>query len=341
MKNINNCTYEKFDKIINNKNITNMLVFGDLNDMPCEEFLNKSIKYFATYEKVNGCESYKVVIRDTNYQYINPTQEIFDFVWVGNSFCFFDDIETFLGSLLKLLKNGATIAGCVLNMNYIGRITDLFNGNWCSRGYTLEEHHSLEKITNVFDKFQLQETIYIPIKPELSLLEIKNIEKMKDTFKDFDVEMFTIKKYLFKVRKDESKVLIEKIRNEMIFYLKRIEHDICVEQSLNTIADFFSEEIINCNEFIKIIHNVIINVDKVENILGVKAYELGLIEFSFEMLNDAYGYNSSNEDVTYNLSLLLMQLGEKTIALDLLIKLNSSREDICKLVKQLEGVHYE
>ncbi|MFC0414206.1 glycosyltransferase [Cytobacillus solani] len=137
------------------------------------------------------------------------------------------------------------------------------------------------------------------------------------------------------------KQITEKIRfnqQELIMLLRRIEYEIDLEQSIQTLIKVLLDPNITTNEIIMIIENNIIQKVKVLNIIGITCYEQGFYEDILVYLNKSYDIDKNNDQTLYNLGFFLHKLGENKSALNYLVKIQHIDKEIELLISEVQKI---
>lgn len=137
------------------------------------------------------------------------------------------------------------------------------------------------------------------------------------------------------------KQITEKIRfnqQELIMLLRRIEYEIDLEQSIQTLIKVLLDPNITTNEIVMIIENNIIQKVKVLNIIGITCYEQGFYEDILVYLNKSYDIDKNNDQTLYNLGFILHKLGENKSALNYLVKIQHIDKEIELLISEVQKI---
>lgn len=163
---------------------------------------------------------------------------------------------------------------------------------------------------------------------------------------EYELSLFYLEKISNKTEKIIS--LIEEINLAIIiprknkernlkFLLRRIENDIEVEESINTILNKFTNKELDYEEIIENIMLNIIEKEKLLNLLGIKFYENNIYDCVIPFLQKAYKINSENIDIIYNLGCILYNFGEKKMALGYLEKIQNIDFEIDQFIQRVKG----
>jgi hypothetical protein len=124
---------------------------------------------------------------------------------------------------------------------------------------------------------------------------------------------------------------------ETKFLLRRIENNIEFEESLNTILNLLTSNIITETDIIASVSKDIIEKENVLNTIAVKCFEEALYEYVIPFLQKAYEINECNENTIFNLGFVLNSFGEKEMALEYLKKLQYINDETQELISSIEG----
>jgi O-antigen biosynthesis protein len=144
-----------------------------------------------------------------------------------------------------------------------------------------------------------------------------------------------VKDILREIKKEEMK------RNtELVYILRRIEHDINPEETKRKIVRFISNDYYQENEILETIQNQTINKEKVLNAIAIYAFESNLHDAIFPYLNRAYEINSKNNDTLFNLGFILAEYGHVETAISYIEKMDVIDQDAFDLLERIKGDRY-
>lgn len=152
-------------------------------------------------------------------------------------------------------------------------------------------------------------------------------------FNEIDIE---VEQILKEIQLDEVNKKVE-----LVSLLRRIEHDIELEETKKQLVEFISFNGYQEQEIIETVLKQTVNKEKVLNAIAILSFEYNLHDAIFPYLNKAYELNSSNDDTLFNLGFILAEYGDTKSAIFYFEKMTIKDKDVTDILAKLKGDLYE
>jgi Predicted glycosyltransferases len=298
-------------------------------------------------------------------------EEYFDYILCGDVIQQLNDPWQMLKNIRKHLKVDGKLLLSVQNVMYLSIIKSLLNGFWSYEEPTLiNKNHirffTLEEITRMLETnlFTIKDLYCNRSKPDNNdemLIKTFNSITGKDLTNQYEAYSYLIlaekqenaervtAKSVKKTNMDEGISLMKKkvsfeekvcdigTDKKTIFFLRRIENNILVEESIKELISLIDEKRLTVNKIEKLIR---LNVIKKELIL-LRIVDYCCINklnnYTMQFLLKAYEINMNNIDTIYKLGEILFRMGEKELSLQYLRKIETHSELAKQLIKEVRG----
>lgn len=285
----------------------------------------------------NFAEVYSLDIENNK---LNYEEEYFDYIIFSDVLEGFYNPQKVLENMKKYLKPKGHILVSVSNIMHHSVIRQLINGSWTYEENGIIRNNNIRFFTKREIIKLLNNLGFKDIK--LSALQGYTISEDDDFIKQIsqaalhkNEEEFYTYKYLLKVK--NSKIISEEIIRKFKYLIRRIEFDIDIEETEEELIEFVEKSMISYDDIIEIIEKNSIDKVFVLNYIAIKCYENGFLEEVLPLLNRAYELSPQDLNTSYNIAYVLNTIGEKSLAIQFLNKLNTTNEEIEKLKNIIGG----
>lgn len=127
----------------------------------------------------------------------------------------------------------------------------------------------------------------------------------------------------------------------LVFLLRRIEHDIDKAQTLNTLMEFIESGVLSTNDIIHVTENDIVKKEELLQTIAVYCYEYKLTESALTLLENAYQRDTQDPITAYHLAYILSMTGKSDVALNLLDQLDQKDAKILELIAKIKEAQHE
>ncbi|MEJ8552663.1 glycosyltransferase [Tepidibacter sp. Z1-5] len=252
------------------------------------------------------------------------SNEKFDYIIMGDLIQKLKNPFDTLNKLKLYLKNKGKILISIQNDKYIDRIYD----NIYENEKIIKQNIQIEDLLVLIQKCGYKNIDGTKIKVDISDEQKNIIFNIKDSISHINKEELLIKKYIVCAEKEEYTM------NE---YLLNIDNEINIEQNIISILNILKENPKEKDNLLQIVDKEINKKVEILNIIATKCYENEIYDCVIPLLQRAFDYDNSNEDILINLGLVLYNIGEYELSLFYLEKINNKTEEIISIIEEINS----